>query len=79
VDNRTILRMATLNGAAALGWADSIGSLEPGKQADWTAVRLPPDPAADPLEAILTTDAQVIRTAIAGKVIFDSPDQQDGA
>ncbi len=34
------LRAATLNGARALGWEDRIGSIQPGKQADLTAVRL---------------------------------------
>jgi 5-methylthioadenosine/S-adenosylhomocysteine deaminase len=36
----TALRMATLNGAAAIGLDDEIGSLLPGKQADVTAVRI---------------------------------------
>jgi 5-methylthioadenosine/S-adenosylhomocysteine deaminase len=34
------LRMATLNGAAALGLEQDIGSLMPGKQADLAALRL---------------------------------------
>ena len=34
------LRTATLNAAKALGWGDRIGSIEPGKSADLTAVRL---------------------------------------
>ncbi|HVF35488.1 MAG TPA: TRZ/ATZ family hydrolase, partial [Candidatus Saccharimonadia bacterium] len=40
IDAPTALRMATLNGARALGWESRIGSLEPGKEADVVAVRL---------------------------------------
>jgi 5-methylthioadenosine/S-adenosylhomocysteine deaminase len=34
MDAKTIIRMATINGAKTLGLEDMIGSLEPGKQAD---------------------------------------------
>lgn len=36
-----LLRMITLSGAEALGWADKTGSLEPGKSADMVAIPLP--------------------------------------
>jgi 5-methylthioadenosine/S-adenosylhomocysteine deaminase len=40
LDAANALRAATLNGAKALGWNERIGSIEPGKQADLSAVRL---------------------------------------
>jgi 5-methylthioadenosine/S-adenosylhomocysteine deaminase len=52
----TALRMATLNGARALGLGDAIGSLEPGKWADITAVdlcRLETQPLYDPVSQLV--------------------------
>jgi cytosine/adenosine deaminase-related metal-dependent hydrolase len=48
-----LLRMVTLSGAEALGWADEAGSLEPGKSADFVVVPLPDRDAADPHELLL--------------------------
>ena len=74
VDNHTILRMATLNGAIAMGWQDKIGSLEPGKAADWIAVETVSRDSGfgireDALETILTISCKVVETVIGGQVV----------
>lgn len=69
VDNQTILKMGTINGARALGRAESIGSLEPGKQADWIAVEAPHGTPA-PLEDIFTGKGRVVEVHIAGKAVY---------
>jgi len=66
------LRMATMNGAIALGLADSIGSIEPGKWADLTCIDLRhinSQPVYDPLSQIVyTADAnQVSDVWVAGR------------
>jgi aminodeoxyfutalosine deaminase len=52
VSGETVLRMATLNGANALGFGDVAGSLTPGKSADFVAVPLP-NAEAEPYELLL--------------------------
>ena len=73
IDVNAILRTATLNGAKALGWDDRIGTLTPGKQADWTAVQLGPNPG-NPIESMLTLGGKVLQTAVAGETVFRHPD-----
>jgi cytosine/adenosine deaminase-related metal-dependent hydrolase len=74
-----VLRMATLEGARALGWDYLIGSLESGKRADIIAVRLPgarppavPDPTAGLVEAATAEDVRM--TMVDGVVIFEGGD-----
>jgi cytosine/adenosine deaminase-related metal-dependent hydrolase len=61
-----LLRMVTLSGAEALGWADECGSLEPGKSADLVAVPLPNTDAPDPHELLLADFAGARRTMFRG-------------
>ncbi|WP_416981037.1 amidohydrolase family protein [Streptomyces sp. T028] len=72
---KDILRMATLDGAAALGLADRIGSLRPGKQADIIMLRLDDinmlTAERDPIAAVVT-EAQphnVDMVLVAGKLV----------
>ncbi|MBN9520249.1 amidohydrolase family protein [bacterium] len=62
----TILKMVTLAGAEALGWADETGSLEAGKSADAVAVPLPDRDAADPHELLLADHPGERRTLFRG-------------
>jgi aminodeoxyfutalosine deaminase len=47
VPARTLLASATIVGAAALGFGDELGSIEPGKRAELIAVELPPELAGE--------------------------------
>jgi 5-methylthioadenosine/S-adenosylhomocysteine deaminase len=67
-----VLRMATLNGARAIGLADEIGTLEPGKWADITAVDLAPpesQPIYNPISQLVyaTGRHQVSDVWVAGR------------
>ncbi|MCS6866320.1 MAG: amidohydrolase family protein [Gemmataceae bacterium] len=59
-----VLRMATLAGAQALGWADACGSLEVGKSADLVVVPLPNADAADPHELLLRAEGAAERRTL---------------
>jgi 5-methylthioadenosine/S-adenosylhomocysteine deaminase len=77
VPAHTALRMATLNGARALGLDDRIGSIEPGKLADISAIELSAissQPLYDPLSQIVYTAGreQVSDVWVAGKRVLDT-------
>ncbi len=71
------LRMATLNGAMALGLGHEIGSIEPGKWADLTCVdlnRIHSQPVYDPVSQLVYTARadQISDVWIAGKHLLDN-------
>jgi cytosine/adenosine deaminase-related metal-dependent hydrolase len=70
---RQFLRMATLDGAAALGIDDWTGSLEAGKFADLACVRAKPGLPADAHEALLNGDAPVVATMFRGQWTWLEP------
>jgi cytosine/adenosine deaminase-related metal-dependent hydrolase len=74
LDAHTVFRMATLGGAECLGLAEHLGSLDPGKRADFVVVDLN-DPALqpvhDPIETMVySASRQNIRaTFIGGRAV----------
>jgi cytosine/adenosine deaminase-related metal-dependent hydrolase len=64
--------MATLGAAEAIGLDREVGSLEAGKWADFTLVRLPAGTVPDRLpDAILmSTPDDVIATFVGGREVF---------
>src|SRR5690606_16038790 len=74
VPARTALAMATIDGARALGMADRIGSIEPGKLADLIVVdmtRPGQTPLYDPVSHLVyaTRGGDVRTTIVGGRVL----------
>jgi cytosine/adenosine deaminase-related metal-dependent hydrolase len=75
VPAETVLEMATLNGAKAMGLEAELGSLEPGKQADFIVINMDAPhltPAWDPVSTLVyaacCTDVDTV--VIAGQVVM---------
>lgn len=63
----TLLNMATLNGATALGLGEHLGSLTPGKRADWLVAPFDGVREASPLEALFDPSAGIEAVFVDGK------------
>ena len=79
MDAKTVLQMATINGAKAIGMADEIGSIEVGKRADLAILNLNdfhtyPAFDMDPISRIVysATRADVETTIINGKIVMEN-------
>ncbi len=71
----TVLEMATLNGARAMGLEDEIGSIEPGKQADFIVINMDAPhltPAWDPVSTLVyaACGTDVDTVVIAGQEVM---------
>jgi 5-methylthioadenosine/S-adenosylhomocysteine deaminase len=75
---KDMVELATIGGARALGMEREIGTLEPGKAADVTAVGLRRPgafPAYDPYSAVVYSCGarDVLLTVVAGSIVSESP------
>lgn len=69
------LRLATIEGARLLGWDDEIGSIEPGKRADFVLFDLEHFewvPYGDPVQALVysASPASIAQTWVNGRALF---------
>ena len=76
VPAEAVLEMATINGAKAMGLADEIGSIEPGKRADFIVINMDAPhltPAWDPVSTIAyaATGTDVDTVVIDGKIVME--------
>lgn len=74
--SESVLEMATINGARAMGWEDEIGSLEVGKQADFVVFDLDKPhltPSINPVSTLVcaATGSDVDTVVIAGTVVVE--------
>lgn len=75
VGARKALRMATVEGAGLMGWDDAIGSIEPGKKADFVLFDLDHFewvPYGDPLQAVVysASPASIAQTWVDGRALY---------
>jgi cytosine/adenosine deaminase-related metal-dependent hydrolase len=72
--SETVLEMATINGARAMGWENEIGSIEFGKRADFVALDMDKPhlvPAPNPVSTIVNaaSASDVSMVVIDGKAV----------
>ncbi len=72
IQARTVMELATRGGAKALGMADNVGSLTPGRKADIIAVSLPNRSSGDFHYDLLRETKSCIMSMVNGRIIYES-------
>jgi aminodeoxyfutalosine deaminase len=75
IPGETLLRMATLSGAEALGWDKETGSLGPGKSADLVVLPLPDKEESESHQLVLRSGSPVVATMFRGRWVESFPCQ----
>jgi 5-methylthioadenosine/S-adenosylhomocysteine deaminase len=70
LDAAEALALCTTGAAAALGWADEIGSLEPGRWGDCVILRSPPSRLAPEERALASVPGDVLATYLGGRAVY---------
>jgi 5-methylthioadenosine/S-adenosylhomocysteine deaminase len=65
-----IFKMATINGAKALGLEEKVGTLEVGKKADIIAVKMPESSSGDIYSDLIRETKGVHLTMVSGKILY---------
>ena len=66
-----IFFMGTIAGAVALGLENKIGRLEPGFDADITAIQLPNEEKSNFYEGVFSKNSECIFSVVSGSVCYD--------
>lgn len=74
VPHHSLLKLGTVNGARALGWARQCGSLTAGKQADLAVIALKSPGFENPVFQLLAPENEVVATMVQGAWGYQSGD-----
>lgn len=71
IDNNTLLKMATINGAKAIGFEGETGEIAVGRKADIIGVDVKESSIADPVEYVINRAEKVSFSMVDGDIIKD--------